>query len=341
MNLRPGAARRGEQSWNRHREDHDRCGFSPAGRTPGTRLWSRVDAASEREDGSEASGGRSSEAKAGPSSGGAHSSVAALRLAPPSCDQCAAGADQSLPCGYFRRGGLTETLRCSTMPARHCGCSMTPSWTGTSPIAAPICGGSAPTRSRRLVREDRVVLLPDIESYRVQVPRIVADANAAGVQASASVPLHQVRRYRAGCAHPSPGPTRPCSMPNWRLRCEPWACTVVETVERAERFDADHELVVAVRRRILGDLLRCPASRPLLASFPPLRTFTVGGDWYEGLVLGSAGVALVVGDVTGHGIAAAADMALIRGMVSALLLLRGGDVGHLIRTVRSPQPAHQ
>ena len=30
-------------------------------------------------------------------------------------------------------------------------------------------------------------------------------------------------------------------------------------------------------------------------------------------------IALVVGDVTGHGVAAAADMALIRGMVTALL----------------------
>ena len=35
--------------------------------------------------------------------------------------------------------------------------------------------------------------------------------------------------------------------------------------------------------------------------------------------LGDGRVALIVGDVVGHGITAAADMALIRGMMSALL----------------------
>jgi serine phosphatase RsbU (regulator of sigma subunit) len=46
---------------------------------------------------------------------------------------------------------------------------------------------------------------------------------------------------------------------------------------------------------------------------------SVGGDWYEGLMLSDSRMALVVGDVVGHGIPAAADMALIRGMISALL----------------------
>ncbi|MGZ8766210.1 MAG: PP2C family protein-serine/threonine phosphatase, partial [Acidimicrobiia bacterium] len=45
----------------------------------------------------------------------------------------------------------------------------------------------------------------------------------------------------------------------------------------------------------------------------------VGGDWYDGLLVGESKMAIVVGDVTGHGVAAAADMALVRGMVSALL----------------------
>ena len=49
---------------------------------------------------------------------------------------------------------------------------------------------------------------------------------------------------------------------------------------------------------------------------------TVGGDWYEGLLLGSGRMAFIVGDVVGHGITAAADMALIRGMISALLHAR-------------------
>jgi serine phosphatase RsbU (regulator of sigma subunit) len=46
---------------------------------------------------------------------------------------------------------------------------------------------------------------------------------------------------------------------------------------------------------------------------------TVGGDWYDGVKLGESKLAVIVGDVTGHGLSAAADMALIRGMTTALL----------------------
>ena len=45
----------------------------------------------------------------------------------------------------------------------------------------------------------------------------------------------------------------------------------------------------------------------------------IGGDWFEGLVLDDGTLAVVLGDVTGHGLTAAADMALIRGLITALL----------------------
>ena len=93
----------------------------------------------------------------------------------------------------------------------------------------------------------------------------------------------------------------------------------VETVERAERYDADHELVVAMQHRLLGDLPALPGIETAARYLPATASLAVGGDWYEGLLLGTTRMALVVGDITGHGIAAAADMALVRGMVSALL----------------------
>ena len=58
---------------------------------------------------------------------------------------------------------------------------------------------------------------------------------------------------------------------------------------------------------------------------------SVGGDWYEGFLLGEGKIALIVGDVVGHGITAAADMALIRGMMSALLHAQIGDFPDLHR----------
>ena len=52
---------------------------------------------------------------------------------------------------------------------------------------------------------------------------------------------------------------------------------------------------------------------------PASQTASVGGDWYEGILLGDQRLALVVGDIAGHGLAAAADMALLRGIITALL----------------------
>jgi serine phosphatase RsbU (regulator of sigma subunit) len=52
---------------------------------------------------------------------------------------------------------------------------------------------------------------------------------------------------------------------------------------------------------------------------PASQTASVGGDWYEGILLGDQRLALVVGGIAGHGLAAAADMALLRGMITALL----------------------
>ena len=96
----------------------------------------------------------------------------------------------------------------------------------------------------------------------------------------------------------------------------------VETVERAERYDADHELIVALQDRLLPSLPLLTGVQASARYFTSGSEATVGGDWYEGLLLGSGRMALIVGDVVGHGITAAADMALIRGMISALLHAR-------------------
>jgi serine phosphatase RsbU (regulator of sigma subunit) len=93
----------------------------------------------------------------------------------------------------------------------------------------------------------------------------------------------------------------------------------VETVERAERYDAEHELIVELQTRLLGDLPTLHGIETSARYLPATAVPSVGGDWYEGLLLGKSGLAVVVGDVTGHGVAAAADMALIRGMITALL----------------------
>ena len=164
----------------------------------------------------------------------------------------------------------------------------------------------------------RVVLLPDLDSYREEFSGLVADTVAAGIQATASLPLYRFDGTRLGAiGFAWAEPTSFDAKLDAALSAVSYLC--VATVERAERYEADHDLIVALQSRLLGSLPLLPGTDISARYITASSEATVGGDWYEGLLLGDGRIALIVGDVVGHGITAAADMALIRGMMSALL----------------------
>ena len=151
-----------------------------------------------------------------------------------------------------------------------------------------------------------------------QFPEILADTIAAGVQATASLPLHREDGTLVGAiGFAWTEPTTFDAKLESALNAVADLCTA--TIERAERYDAEHELIVEMHRSLLGDLPTMAGIEVSARYLPASENHSVGGDWYEGLLLDGDRIALVVGDVTGHGVAAAADMALIRGMVTALL----------------------
>ena len=162
------------------------------------------------------------------------------------------------------------------------------------------------------------VLLPDLDAYREEFPEIVADTIAAGIQASASLPLYREDGTLVGViGFAWTTPTKFDDKLQSALHAVGELCSA--TIERAERYDADHQFIVELSASLLGAL---PVMAGLEASaryLPASDTVSVGGDWYEGLSLDDRRLALVVGDVTGHGLTAAADMALLRGMITALL----------------------
>jgi serine phosphatase RsbU (regulator of sigma subunit) len=168
-------------------------------------------------------------------------------------------------------------------------------------------------------RSGKPVLLPDLEAYGDRYPDIVDDTIAAGIAATASLPLQRADGSPVGAigfAWTDP-PLFDLKLEN-ALRAVAELCT--ETVERAEQYEAEHELIVALQRRLLDDIPALDGVSTSARYLPAGRSASIGGDWYEGVVLDETRIAVVVGDVTGHGMSAAADMALIRGMVTALLL---------------------
>ncbi|WP_265522849.1 SpoIIE family protein phosphatase [Oerskovia flava] len=76
----------------------------------------------------------------------------------------------------------------------------------------------------------------------------------------------------------------------------------------------------ALQRSLLPEVLPQVDGWALDARYEPSGGSFVGGDWYDAFTLPGGRIALVVGDVTGHGLAAAASMGQLRNALRALLL---------------------
>jgi PAS domain S-box-containing protein len=81
----------------------------------------------------------------------------------------------------------------------------------------------------------------------------------------------------------------------------------------------DREIARALQRSLLdGALPQDPAVEIAVAYEPSVEDLDVGGDWYDAFWLQERSIGLVVGDVVGHGIDAAATMGQLRSAVRAL-----------------------
>lgn len=119
--------------------------------------------------------------------------------------------------------------------------------------------------------------------------------------------------------------------------------TLIETVSgqgaqalaRARMQQAEHEVAVTLQRVLL------PAATPRLERLavatrylPAGRGARAGGDWYDVIPLDDARVAIVVGDVVGHGPRAAGVMGQLRSALAAYLLDAHGPAAALERLDR-------
>src|SRR5215213_1758927 len=114
----------------------------------------------------------------------------------------------------------------------------------------------APYPIAAAVRSREPVFLPDLDSYREQFPDILADTIAAGVEATASLPLFGANGAclgSVGFAWADPPPFEPKL--TTALAAVAVLCT--ETLERARRYDEEHQIVVGLQQRMLDDLPEC------------------------------------------------------------------------------------
>jgi serine phosphatase RsbU (regulator of sigma subunit)/anti-sigma regulatory factor (Ser/Thr protein kinase) len=93
-------------------------------------------------------------------------------------------------------------------------------------------------------------------------------------------------------------------------------------MDTAQRYSRERATALTLQRSMLPTGLSAPSSVEVQHRYlPGSKLIEVGGDWYESIALPGARVALVVGDVAGHGVRAAVTMGRLRTAIHTLAML--------------------
>ncbi|HEY7143108.1 MAG TPA: SpoIIE family protein phosphatase [Streptosporangiaceae bacterium] len=93
-------------------------------------------------------------------------------------------------------------------------------------------------------------------------------------------------------------------------------------MDNARRYTRERATALTLQRSMLPTGLSAPSSVEVRHRYlPGSKLIEVGGDWYESIALPGGRVALVVGDVAGHGVKAAVTMGRLRTAIHTLAKL--------------------
>src|SRR5947209_12041640 len=109
------------------------------------------------------------------------------------------------------------------------------------------------------------------------------------------------------------------------------AAPAIERASLAARLAHEHSVSVALQRSLLPKRLGEFTGASVAARYLPARE-EVGGDWYDVIELPRGRIGLVIGDVVGHGITAAALMGRLRTSLHAYAI-EGHDPGRTLELV--------
>ncbi|MFF9853568.1 SpoIIE family protein phosphatase [Streptomyces litmocidini] len=96
---------------------------------------------------------------------------------------------------------------------------------------------------------------------------------------------------------------------------------IAQALERAQRYDTESAVARGLQDALLPHRLPVREGVETVGRYlPGTQGMEVGGDWYDVIETGQGRLALVIGDVQGHGVAAAATMGQLRSAVRAFAL---------------------
>ena len=183
-------------------------------------------------------------------------------------------------------------------------------------------------------REGRATFFETQAAALVSYPELATDLAVAGVNAVAHLPLLAGGRpigalavgWRAGRVIDA----------DERALLRTVAGYTALALERTLLVAREMDVATAVQRALLPHILPAHTALRMAARYEPFATDAgVGGDWFDALQLPDGDVALVVGDVAGHGITASTVMAKLRyaGRAHAVLGVGPGEVLQRVNTL--------
>ncbi|MGW9031364.1 ATP-binding SpoIIE family protein phosphatase [Streptomyces sp. NPDC055722] len=176
--------------------------------------------------------------------------------------------------------------------------------------------GSAPALCLMTGEATRVQITDTGDAAHWSADAIGADANAA--HSALLVPL-RARGMTLGAALFTRSQHRNPFDADDVLLAQEIAARAAVCVDNAHRYTREHNTSLALQQSLLPQVApKQPAVEATTRYIPADSRAGVGGDWYDVIPLSGARVALVVGDVVGHGLHASATMGRLRTAVRTL-----------------------
>ncbi|QDN82778.1 SpoIIE family protein phosphatase [Streptomyces sp. S1A1-7] len=157
-----------------------------------------------------------------------------------------------------------------------------------------------------------------VESWRTADPERAVKVRAFGMHTLMVVPL-RARGITLGVAvlvrHQRQDPFNEDDL----LLAEEIAARAAVAVDNARRYTLERTTALALQRSLLPQRIAAQEAVEVAHRYLPARSRAgLGGDWFDVIPLSGARVALVVGDVVGHGLHASATMGRLRTAVRTL-----------------------
>ncbi|MFI0741812.1 SpoIIE family protein phosphatase [Streptomyces sp. NPDC021100] len=159
---------------------------------------------------------------------------------------------------------------------------------------------------------------PAVRSWAEDTPALPPAVRARGVGSLLAVPLaahDTVSGLALFVRHPDTEPFDDHDL----LLAEEITARAAVCVENARRYARERAVALTLQRSLLPARLPGHAAVEATSRYLPATAQAgLGGDWYDVIPLSGARVALVVGDVVGHGLQASATMGRLRAAVRTL-----------------------